>query len=349
MGKYETNPDIVMTSREVVTRAIEFRQPAWLPVKDYGPEQSDVIEITCEEIKPNQAQNDPQLDQWLCRWEKADYNLSADMGQVVEHPLKDLAAMANYPWPDGADPRRTAKLPKKFEEITADPLLHNKYVRIPLMHLLWERMCYLRGFEECLIGVIGDLPEMHEIADRIIEYLISLVQNIHNICGSQVQGIGFGDDWGTQTSLQISPQLWRRFFKPRYSKFFKVIHNCGWHIWFHSCGRINSILPDMVELGVDVVNLKQPLTNGIEEIGREFAGKICFETVVDVQKTLPKGDRHEIVAEAKALLKHWSTPDGGFILCDVSDHRCIGSRPENKQFVLDTFRKLDPYRKQIRV
>ena len=333
-----------ITSREVVTRAIEFRGPAWLPVKDYGPE-SDSIDIACEPIKPPEAANVPQLDEWLCRWERSDSSLESDVGQVVGHPLKNLAAMKEYPWPDGSDPRRTEKLPARLDEIDADPVLHDSYVRLCMMHLLWERMSYLHGFEECLIDLMDDLAEMHEMADRILDYSISLVRNVHERCGDRVQGVGFGEDWGTQTDLQISLEPWRRFFRPRYERFFEVIHDCGWHVWFHSCGKINKILPDLIELGVDVVNMKQPLTNGIEDIGRQFAGKICFESVVDVQKTLPTGDREEIIAEAEALLRHWSTPEGGFILCDVSDHAVIGSRPENRQFVLDTFRRLDPYRR----
>lgn len=333
-----------MSSQEVVTRAIEFRCPPRLPVKDYGPAESDVLDISCEPVKPPQAQDDPELDEWLCRWVRADPNLPGDQGQITEHPLKDLAAMSDYPWPDGSDPRRTEKLAITLEGMETDPVWRGKYVRVCLLHLLWERMWSLHGFSECMIDLMDDLPEIHEMADHILDYDIALIRNISQACGSRVHGFGFSDDWGTQTSLQMSIELWRRFFRPRYKKIFDVIHECGWHVWFHSCGRINKILPDLIELGVDVVNMKQPQTNGIEEIGRDFAGNICFSTVVDVQKTLPKGDRDEIVAEARALLKHWSVPEGGFILCDVSDHSVIGSSLDNKQFVLETFRGLDPYK-----
>ena len=332
------------TSLEAVTRAIEFRGPPWLPIKDYGP-QSDVVDVACEPIKSGEAADDPQLDEWLCRWVRANPELTGDQGQCVERPLDDLAGIEDYAWPDGSDPRRTGKLRVQLEP-AGEASWRDKYIRVCILHLLWERMWSLHGFADCMVDLMDDLPQMHDMADRIVEFDMELMRNLHRSCGNRVHGIGFSDDWGTQVNLQISVELWRSFFRPRYKKIFDLIHACGWHVWFHSCGRINSILPDMIELGVDVVNMKQPLSNGIEEIGRDFAGKICFETVVDVQKTLPKGDREEIADQAKALLQHWSTPAGGFILCDVADHETIGSRPETKQFVLDTFRKLDPYKKQ---
>ena len=100
----------------------------------------------------------------------------------------------------------------------------------------------------------------------------------------------------------------------------------------------------LIDAGCDVINMQQPRTNGIEEIGRSFAGRICFETLCDIQKTLPRGDRDEIAAEAGALLRTWGTPDGGFILGDYGDHTAIGATPETKQFMLDTYRRIDPYR-----
>jgi len=108
----------------------------------------------------------------------------------------------------------------------------------------------------------------------------------------------------------ISPELFRRFFQPRYRRLFKVIHECGWHVWMHSCGKINKAIGPLIEAGLDVVNMQQPRTNGIEEIGREYAGKITFETLCDIQMTLPAGDREQIVREAEQLMHTWGTAEG---------------------------------------
>jgi hypothetical protein len=195
-----------------------------------------------------------------------------------------------------------------------------------------------------MIDLMDDSPRIHELADRILEYDIAVVRNMHRLCASHIQGFGFSEDWGTETDLQVSPDLWRRFFQPRYARLFKAIHECGWHVWMHSCGKVNKAIPGLIEAGLDVINLQQPRTNGIEEIGRTFRGRICFETLCDIQKTLPTGDRDLIRDEAARLLDHWATPEGGFILGDYGDAAAIGAAPETKEFMLQTFLELDPWR-----
>jgi hypothetical protein len=329
-----------MTGREVLTRAIEFTRPPRLPIHGYG-DASDRTGIGYDQIKPPEAEGDDSLDQWLCRWARTD---TPNMGQVKGHPLADLSRLKDHPWPDGNDPRRYAEVPARLAELAADPVRRDNYVGTGIFMILWERMHSLRGFENCMIDLMDDTPEIHEIADRILDYDVAVVRNMHRLCGSRIQGFGFTEDWGTQIDLHISPELWRRFFFPRYRKLFDAIHECGWHVWMHSCGKINKAIPGFIEAGLDVVNMQQPRTNGIEAIGRQFAGKICFETLCDIQKTLPTGDRGRVTAEAEALLRHWATPEGGFILGDYGEHEAIGTSPETKAFMLSEFRRLDPWK-----
>ena len=197
-----------------------------------------------------------------------------------------------------------------------------------------------------MIDLMDDTPRIHELADRLLRYDIEIVENLHKVAGDRIDGFGFSEDWGTQLDLHISPDLWQRFFLPRYKTLFKAIHDCGWHVWMHSCGRINKALPGLIEAELDVINLQQPLTTGIEEIGRDFAGRICFETLCDIQKTLPRGNKPEIRDQADRLLRTWGRPEGGFVLGDYGDHNAIGAREETKAFMLDTFRELDPWRRQ---
>jgi hypothetical protein len=329
-----------MTPREVVTRALEFRRPPRLPINGYG-EVSDVTWIGYEQLIPPQTAGQAGVDQWMCRWEKTEH---ANMGQVKGHPLADLAAMKDFPWPDGNDPRRYVNVPKQLAELDADPVRREKYIVTGVFMILWERMHCLHGFEDSMLDLMDDTPAMHELADRILDYDLAVVRNMHRLCGNRIQGFSFTEDWGTQTDLHVSPELWKRFFQPRYAKLFRAIHECGWHVWMHSCGKINKAIPGLIEVGCDVVNMQQPRTNGIADIGRQFAGRITFETLCDIQKTLPVGDRNQIVSEAEALMRTWGTPEGGFILGDYGDHVAIGAKPETKQFMLDAFRRLDPYR-----
>lgn len=329
-----------MTPREVVRRAIEFRRPDRLPIQGFG-ERSDVIGIGYEQIKPPRAGDEENVDQWLCRWGHTDVK---NMGQVKGHPLDDLAGMKDFPWPDGNDPARYVNVEKNLAEIEADPARRDRYLTSSIFMILWERMHSLHGFENCMVDMMDDRREIHELADRILEYDVAIVRNMHRLCGDRIDGFGFSEDWGTETDLQISPALWMDFFFPRYRRLFKEIHDCGWHVMMHSCGKINKCIGGLIDAGLDTINMQQPRTNGIDEIGREFAGRICFVTLCDIQKTLPPGNRDEIAAEAEALLKHWGTPDGGFILGDYGDHAAIGAQPETKEFMFDAFMRLDPYK-----
>ena len=113
----------------------------------------------------------------------------------------------------------------------------------------------------------------------------------------------------------------------------------------HSCGKINGIIPSLIAIGCDVLNLQQPTTNGIEAIGTAFAGKICFSSLCDIQHTLPMKSGQEIEREAAHLLGSWGTEHGGFILSDYGDGRAIGVSDERKRLMFDSFMKYDRWRR----
>jgi len=330
-----------MTPKEVVIRAIEFRRPERLPVAGFSEEVTDFAHLQHKPVKPPQAEGREDVDEWLCVWEKTD---TPNMGQVKGHPLEDLEAMGEFPFPDPDDPRRYEDLPAEVERLRADPARRDKYCQTGIFMILWERMHSLHGFENCMIDLMDDNPRLGELADRILEFDLGIIRNMHRICGDVIDGFSFTEDWGTQSDLQISPELWRRFFFPRYKKLFAAIHECGWRVNMHSCGKINKALPGLIEAGLDTINMQQPRTNGIAEIGRQFAGKICFSSLCDIQKTLPRGDPDEIRAEAALLMRTWGTPEGGFILSDYGDHAAIGASPQAKQVMLDAFRNQDPWK-----
>ena len=109
--------------------------------------------------------------------------------------------------------------------------------------------------------------------------------------------------------------------------------------------KVNAIIEPLIEIGLDVINLQQPRALGIDEIGRRFAGRICFESLCDIQRTLPFEGREAIEAEAALLLARWATPEGGFVLSDYGDGEAIGVPLWKKQAMLDAFVNQDPYRR----
>ena len=322
-------------------RALDFSHPERLPINGYG-EVSDCVWIGTEQIKPAQYADDWKIDQWLCRW---DHTEQANMGQVKGHPLEDLSLLKDYPFPDANDPRRYVNVKKQLDDIDADPKLRGKFRICSIFMLLWERLQALHGFENCMYDIMDNTPEINDLADRLVQYDIDFIRNMHQVAGDRIDAFNFSEDWGTEADLMVSPETFRSFFFPRYKKIFDAAHERGWYVWMHSCGKINKAIPQLIDAGVSILNMQQPLANGIDEIGKQFAGKVCFETLCDIQRTLPRGNREVIAAEAQKLMKTWGTTAGGFVLGDYGDHRAIGADPTVKEFMLQSFREQDPWAK----
>ena len=141
----------------------------------------------------------------------------------------------------------------------------------------------------------------------------------------------------------MSTKIYNDFFADRYRQLFGAVHDLGWHVLLHSCGKVNEFVPHFIEAGADVLNLQQPQAYGIEEIGRNFAGKVCFLTTVDIQATLPGEDPKAVRAEARDLVQHWSTPEGGFIVFNYGDSEGIGVGDAIAEVMFQEFYDLREY------
>jgi uroporphyrinogen decarboxylase len=158
----------------------------------------------------------------------------------------------------------------------------------------------------------------------------------------QFDGVAFFDDWGTQSGLLISPGAWRRLFKPYYADQFARVHALGMQVYFHCCGQIMPIIPDLIEAGVDILNLSQPNLYSIAEVGRRFGGQVCFICPVSYQTTSLSGTRAEIFADVQELVTHLGRFHGG-LLGYVEEYHSIGLSEENYQACVEAFRTLGRY------
>ncbi len=322
------------SSYEIVRSAIEFDRPQRLPLRFEALGLSDVHSVGWNQIGTGDHALRATLDEWGCLWARSAY---ANMGQVKGHPLADWRDLGHFHWPDPDDPALYEGMGARFEG--AD----GKYVTTGIFMLLFERMHALHGFENTLADLLLERERVEMLADRIVAFDLGIIRNISRRFPGQIHGFGFTDDWGTQQNLFIKPRLWDEFFKPRYERIFDAAHQAGWHVWMHSCGKVNAIIESLIEIGLDVINLQQPRALGIEEIGARFRGRICFESLCDIQHTLPFKGMDEIRQEAHMLLRHWGTPDGGFILSDYGDGQAIGVALEKKQHMLEAFLQADPW------
>lgn len=331
-------PDInIPISRvEIVRKAIHFKKPPRLPLIFEGLGITDVASYSMRPKidRERMLRREPFTDEWGCRWE---FTEMANMGQVKFHPLEDLDDMDSFSWPDYEDISR-------YEWILEDIFTQgDRYVRTGIFMILFERMHTLHGFEQTLQDLYLNRKRMEKLADHIVEVHCGIIENAANHFGDRTHAIHMTEDWGTQQATFISPELLRDFFKPRYRKMFDAMHSHGYDVWVHSCGKVNDFVEEFIDVGVDVINLQQPRALGIEDMGKRYRRRICFETLADIQATLPTGNRDQIICDVEMLLEHWATEDGGFILSDYGDGEAIGTDNDIKKFMLNAFLERDPY------
>ncbi len=319
-----------MKSKEIVKAAIYHQRPPRLPVRFGCFGVDDTAYLAAGSAASFEPEYEGQ-DEWGCGWEHTEVK---NMGQVKRHPIQDIAGLKSSVYPDYDDNSRYKDCPAALTQAEQD----GKYVMAGIFMVLFERMHSLYGFENVLSGLIADRPAVAKLADHIVEVHLCCVRNIQKRFGDRVHAFGVTDDWGTQQAAFVSFDLWMDFFFPRYKRLFDAMHAGGQDVWVHSCGKVNEIVEGYVRAGVNVVNLQQPRALGIREMGDRFRGRISFESLCDIQHTLPTDKREEVDKDVEALAQHWMSPAGGFVLSDYGDPEGIGVHdPSIKQYMYERF------------
>ncbi len=327
----------MMQSKEIVRRAIEFDSPPRLPFwqHDVGWAPDDVWDIwEMDRAEAGWFFDNAAMDDWGCRWARTEQD---NMGQVVGYPLADWSALDSYRPPDPRNPFYYQRL---------EPLLGkagDRYVAVTSHFNLIERLHMLRGFAAAMEDFYLQPERIERVLDMILEVKLGMFDELGRRFGDRVDGLFLTDDWGTQQGTFVGSKIFEQFFASRYATLFDAIHARGWHVILHSCGRINALVPRLIELGVDVLNMQQPRAYGLVEFGEQFKGKVCFLTTVDIQSTLPRGIEHEVREEVGLLVRHWSTPEGGLVVFNYGDPKALAVKPEMTRMMFDEFVKLMEY------
>ncbi len=327
------------SSRELVRRAIEFDTPWRMPVCSSPMRTEHAEDIVY--VFPQFGGNPWWLghggaDEWGCVWALSED--TKDMGQVVGHPLAELRDLSQFPRPDGRDSARYAHLDAQLAH-TGD-----RYVAFCNGTCVFERVHMLRGFAQLLEDLYDDPDGVAALLDVVLQYQLDSVAFLAAHFRGRIHGYRVTDDWGTQQGPMIHPDLFRELFFPRYQRLFAAVHDAGMHAWLHSCGRHEAILDQLIEAGLDVANLTQPSIFDIPAFGKRFAGRLAFEAAGDTQKTLPANDHAAIRAEADALLTHWTTPAGGWLLMTDVAPESTGIPIEATVVMREAFLARDPWR-----
>ena len=165
--------------------------------------------------------------------------------------------------------------------------------------------------ENFFIDIAGESKEFYRLLDDMLAFNLRWIDKWTK---REYDGLHFADDWGDQRGLMIQPDRWRRIFKPRYAEMFRRVHAAGMDVWFHADGRVNDIVGDLIEIGVDVINCQTAVV-GHDWIAANARGKIAFRTDIDRQRVLPFGSAAQVKEEVHRTFEACGTPRGGLVAC----------------------------------
>lgn len=177
---------------------------------------------------------------------------------------------------------------------------------------LFERLWTLRGFEDSLMDAAGNPGFYAALAEAVADHQIAIVERLLEL---PVDGIMFSDDWGYQRGVLLGPERWRRFLKHHLARMYNLVHAAGKVTLSHCCGSIASIMPDLVEIGLDVYESVQPEAqdNDPYTLKARYGDAITFWGGLGSQSTVPHGTPAEIKAEVNRLCREMGR-GGGYIL-----------------------------------
>ena len=182
--------------------------------------------------------------------------------------------------------------------------------------ILFERLNSLRGMQNVFLDFYLHKRETHRLIEALTDYLLELIRYWAEI---GVDALFLTDDWGTQRSLMISLEMWREFFKARYGAIFDEVHRCGMDVLFHSCGNITQLIPELIDLGVDIINPLQPTAMDLNEIARVFAGDVAFWGGIDNQHLLVEATPEQVKEEVHRTIDLLGKPFGNAYIVSPSN------------------------------
>lgn len=236
---------------------------------------------------------------------------------IRDNPLGAAKDLDAYPWPDPYAPNLLDDARRTIDALGAE-----YFIAPNLGFALFERAWSLRGFEQFLMDMTLDPAYVGELLDRITEIQLQLIDRFLRL---GVDGGYFGDDYGAQKGLLFSPATWRKLIKPRLARLFAPFRAAGLPVIMHSDGQILPIVPDLVEIGLTVLNPVQPEVLNHRTLRSQFAGKLAFYGGISTQTVLPHGTPEEVRAAVTNVMVDLA-PDGTGLLLAPS-HRMMADIP----------------------
>lgn len=347
-----------MNDRENTLRAVRFETPERIPIS-FG------INAACWEHYPRDALQDlmaghpllfpdfhkqgkivpkyapwrraghPYTDSWGCIWETAQNGMT---GAVVKHPLSDWRLFSEYrpPSPErenGWGPINWYNIRKQIADARAQGRLAGGTLRHGHTFLT---LTYLRGYENVIFDMSDQHPQLPALIEMVEEFNRGLVDRYIE---AGVETMGYPEDLGMQQGPMLSPAHFRRYIKPTYQRLIAPAREAGCVISMHSDGDIRELADDLLDVGVDVINL-QDLVNGIDWIEANLKGRVCVNLDIDRQSITRFGTPGQIDDHIRMAVQTLGSREGGLMLL----HGLYPGVPlENIGGVMDAMEKYSQY------
>jgi len=305
-----------------------------------------VLDLEPENVRKRNRERDPHSD-CIDSWGSGQMEITPGNWFPGIHPLaeaRSLEDLESYQgWPDMSDPSRIAHVGETARRLAEE----NQFAIMATPWLLFpfERAHAMQGMEPYLLNMAKDPDFARAMLEKIADYCKQLMGHFLDELGDNVDIIKIGDDLGTQNSLLISPKMYRDILKPIHADFISFIKSrTKAKILFHSCGDVAPLIPDFIDIGVDILNPIQTSTGSISDLPslkKQFGKKMVFCGGIDSHRILPFGSVDEVRQEVRRVMQALG-PGGGCMIGAV--HTVMNDvPPENILAMVDAVEEFGRY------
>lgn len=255
------------------------------------------------------------IDAWGVVWTKPEHG-----HYYVKKPIftGDLspASLARYDWPDPDDPGFTRGLNETARSLYEDT---DYAVVLSLPVGFVHQTQFMRGYEDWLIDLMDNLKGAESLADAVLDVYIPMVRNMIRACAHHFDVVFYADDVAFQNGPIMRLDTFRRFLKPRFKRIFDMIKaETQAKILFHSCGSVVSLIPDLIDVGIDSLNPVQVSAAGMDTavLKREYGNALSFWGGIDTHRVLPFGTPQDVREEVRRRINDLAD-SGGYVLASV--------------------------------
>ncbi len=320
---------MALSSKERIKLAIGHREPDRIPTfssftprlanrlrKDLGIDEADIgislgndmVQVGIGVEKSNNYSDAPE---YTCPWGIGWRNVKNQFGsytEIVGNPLAgDEDKLNRWNIPD----------PSEKSQYTAMRAMLDRYgdeywIAGSCRCSLFETAWFLRGLDQFMVDLLINEDYVNALLDKIVEFPRAALKEFIRM-GTDM--VWMGDDVATQLGMMISPEVWRKYFKPRYARLFKEFKetNPDIVIAYHSCGNCEAVIEDFIEIGLDVLHPVQPMAIDPILTKRRYGDRLTLMGGLDIQLLMPNGSPRDVREEVVRLMNGCGK-GGGFIL-----------------------------------